>query len=394
MGKGAKGIITAGIAVIVLMGMFPPWTTVLRNKNGNFISESSEGYSLLTDPPELYQENRLKTVTIDWKRLSLQIAIALLATGGAVFVFGGKQGEGERRAAGGAMPQRVEGEAGQPSKNVAPKPKTHPWRRFFARQIDMTILYALVGIIAAIVIPAMNVAGGAHTNATAANEQPQRNVFDQFDEKDGVGFDVKGALAEGYSEAEIADYLAKSTGANVADARARGYSDAEIISAISERYPNARKESSGSVKPKSRGGMKEAPTKESGFDPNAPFVVVGNLTPVDHDPFAPKEPDSRIFLFVFAICFLPLAILPFVEGLLVSALNTPGKAIMGIRVQRADGSRPTYEEGFNRALRVILYGLGLGLPIISLVTAVISYRRLTTKGSTTWDEIGGLVVTR
>lgn len=75
MDKNAKKIVFVGVVVIVLMGIFPPWTTVLRNKNGNFISESSEGYGFLLDPPEPYKKSRLESVTIDWKRLSLQMAL-------------------------------------------------------------------------------------------------------------------------------------------------------------------------------------------------------------------------------------------------------------------------------------------------------------------------------
>lgn len=45
-----------------------------------------------------------------------------------------------------------------------------------------------------------------------------------------MAFDVEGARAAGYSEAEIADHLGKSKGFNVAGARKSGYSDADILS--------------------------------------------------------------------------------------------------------------------------------------------------------------------
>jgi hypothetical protein len=45
-----------------------------------------------------------------------------------------------------------------------------------------------------------------------------------------MAFDVKGALAEGYTPAEIADHLSKSNKFDIAGARSEGYSDDEIIS--------------------------------------------------------------------------------------------------------------------------------------------------------------------
>jgi len=48
-----------------------------------------------------------------------------------------------------------------------------------------------------------------------------------------MAFDVKAAKQEGYSDADIADYLAKQKGFNVKAARKEGYSDAEIVDHLS-----------------------------------------------------------------------------------------------------------------------------------------------------------------
>ena len=48
-----------------------------------------------------------------------------------------------------------------------------------------------------------------------------------------MAFDVKAAKQEGYSDADIADYLAKQKGFNVKAARKEGYSDAEIVNHLS-----------------------------------------------------------------------------------------------------------------------------------------------------------------
>lgn len=397
MSQRIKQIILIGIAVVVLMGMFPPWSTILRNKHGDFISESSEGYGFLLDPPEPYQKTRLESLAIDWKRLSLQVALVLLATGGAVFVFGEKQpGEKPPVAAPTATGTTGGGDV-QPPKSTTPKPKTHPWRRFFARQIDMTILYAFVGVAAAIAIPAMNISGESRANVKAAHDevrQTQENIFDQFDEKNGTGFDVKGALAEGYSEAEIADYLG-----NRFDATVKAMRESVDFSFVSdERFKALDEPTKRAVFNDIVGQQAERDERFAKLDDASKSKVLDALykthaAPKNPHAFFKSEGEGLVFFYFVAFLF-PLAILPFVEGFLVSSFNTPGKALLGIKVRRVDGSRLTYEEGFNRALRVVLYGLGLGLPIISLVTGLFSYRRLTKEGVTTWDKIGGLTVIR
>jgi len=57
-----------------------------------------------------------------------------------------------------------------------------------------------------------------------------------------MGFDIEGARKEGYSDSEIADYLASQKKFDVAGARKEGYSDAEIISHLSEAKPVAKTE--------------------------------------------------------------------------------------------------------------------------------------------------------
>ena len=52
-------------------------------------------------------------------------------------------------------------------------------------------------------------------------------------------FDVQSALNSGYSEAEIADYLAKEEKFNLAGAREAGYSDWEILSELTKPTPGA-----------------------------------------------------------------------------------------------------------------------------------------------------------
>lgn len=72
--------------------------------------------------------------------------------------------------------------------------------------------------------------------------------------------------------------------------------------------------------------------------------------------------------------------------------TTPMKAYFKIRVRNRDGSKLSGRQALRRTLNVWLRGLGLGIPVVSLVTQVTSCSRLTTRGCTVWDESGGYVV--
>lgn len=69
-----------------------------------------------------------------------------------------------------------------------------------------------------------------------------------------------------------------------------------------------------------------------------------------------------------AISLLAGFLLLFVEPLLLHLLGTtPGKALMGLRLEAPGGRKLTYAEGFTRYLLLLWYGLGLGVPIFNLV---------------------------
>lgn len=70
--------------------------------------------------------------------------------------------------------------------------------------------------------------------------------------------------------------------------------------------------------------------------------------------------------------------------------NTPGKAIAGIKVLQEGGAQPlpvlTY---LGRNLQVYVFGLGLGLPLISLFTLIYGYRRAAATEVSIWDRLCG-----
>ncbi len=72
---------------------------------------------------------------------------------------------------------------------------------------------------------------------------------------------------------------------------------------------------------------------------------------------------------------------------------TPGKSLLGVRVRRRDGRRLSLGQAFWRAWGVAFSGMGLGIPIVSFITLLVAYNRLTKTGITSWDENDDLQVT-
>jgi len=71
---------------------------------------------------------------------------------------------------------------------------------------------------------------------------------------------------------------------------------------------------------------------------------------------------------------------------------TPGKWLFRVRVVHEDGRLLTYGEGLSRTARVLLGGLGLGLPVLNLVMPALAFRELTLTGGTPWDRAVSTVV--
>ncbi len=72
--------------------------------------------------------------------------------------------------------------------------------------------------------------------------------------------------------------------------------------------------------------------------------------------------------------------------------STPGKALFAISVKQRDGRSLRVHQALARSLRVWVFGVGVGLPLISLFTMAHAHGRLRRQGATSWDEKGNLVV--
>ena len=73
--------------------------------------------------------------------------------------------------------------------------------------------------------------------------------------------------------------------------------------------------------------------------------------------------------------------------------RTAGKALFNISVSNDDLSPLNLSQAFRRSVSVWAFGLGLGIPLISLFTTIHQYNALTKKGAATYDRDGGFRVT-
>jgi len=73
--------------------------------------------------------------------------------------------------------------------------------------------------------------------------------------------------------------------------------------------------------------------------------------------------------------------------------TTPARALFRIHVAPNGPGELTVASAMRRNLKLAALGLGLGLPIVSLVTQIVSYRALVDNGVTPWDRQENLSVT-
>jgi hypothetical protein len=81
-----------------------------------------------------------------------------------------------------------------------------------------------------------------------------------------------------------------------------------------------------------------------------------------------------------------ICLYPFVEALFLSNWGTtPGKWMLNTKVLNKYGEHLSYTEALIRSFRIVWQGWGLGIPIVSLVTLLISYSNLKSNSITSWD---------
>jgi len=89
---------------------------------------------------------------------------------------------------------------------------------------------------------------------------------------------------------------------------------------------------------------------------------------------------------------IALAAMAFYESACLAIFSTtPGKALFRIRVCRRDGTPPGLGTALLRSLRVFIKGVGLGIPLVALITQIVGYQTLNRDGITSWDKQADLI---
>ncbi len=72
--------------------------------------------------------------------------------------------------------------------------------------------------------------------------------------------------------------------------------------------------------------------------------------------------------------------------------TTPAKALLGVTVRNSDGTCLDFDSALGRSFQVWIRGMGIGIPLLSLITLSMAYERLTKHGAASWDAENGFTV--
>jgi len=101
---------------------------------------------------------------------------------------------------------------------------------------------------------------------------------------------------------------------------------------------------------------------------------------------------TRMDSFIGGILLLLFYLIFFEPMMLSSFGTTPGKALLGIKIRALSGKKISYTTGMKRGFLILLNGMGMGIPFITLFTMIIAYNKLKRNGITSWDEKCGINV--
>ncbi len=83
----------------------------------------------------------------------------------------------------------------------------------------------------------------------------------------------------------------------------------------------------------------------------------------------------------------------FIEAWLLSYYGTtPGKWLFRTRLSHPYGRQITYLQALVRSMKIWMRGLGIGIPIVSLITLIVAYTRIERRGVTSWDHEGDFAI--
>jgi cobalamin biosynthesis protein CobD/CbiB len=88
MNKGQRVSAVAGLLLLALLGLFPPWTESVTAYTG-YHQERPLGYGLLWSPPE--PRDRDYSVALDYQRLAVSWAVVIFLAGVVVVLLQGRR---------------------------------------------------------------------------------------------------------------------------------------------------------------------------------------------------------------------------------------------------------------------------------------------------------------
>lgn len=98
-------------------------------------------------------------------------------------------------------------------------------------------------------------------------------------------------------------------------------------------------------------------------------------------------PDTGLLLWLAFVSMLPL------EAVLIATFGTtPGKSLLGLRVESRDGAKPAFAQAWARAFGVFARGCAFGIPLLSQVAMLVAGGQTLKTGTAPWDEAQGLRV--
>ncbi len=118
------------------------------------------------------------------------------------------------------------------------------------------------------------------------------------------------------------------------------------------------------------------------------FSMIASCLLISYDPHWIHQIQSWLFALMTTLLWgFPEAVCLRLFG------TTPGKWVFEIKVIPILSERMTSDLAFSRTRMVLLYGMGLGLGVLSLIMNVVSFFDLRRNQMTSWDRKLGLLVT-
>lgn len=122
------------------------------------------------------------------------------------------------------------------------------------------------------------------------------------------------------------------------------------------------------------------------------YLIVGTAFGLALEFAVPGHPilqSSYLLGWLSALAWIPL------EGLCLCTIGTtPGKVLLGMSVQTAEGHQLSSGQALRRSVSAWLTGCAALLPLVSLITMNSQYNRLRIGQQASWDRDGGFQVVR